>query len=292
MADLIKTILVPTDFSEAADAALFSAATFAKKLQSKLILLHVVDIPGYGSFQLKNEVSGTNLEEIASTVAVDRLKRYQTHPQLKGVNLLTKVSSGKVYRTILHEAEKSQVDLIIMGTEGHTGMDKFLMGSNTKKVVQISDIPVLTLKDPIKIKDVKNIVFASSFNQEYSFTFPMIYQFMELFKAKLHLLKVITPSDFESSKFSNNTIKSFASDFLLENYEMHTINAYNIEEGISWFCQQHDIDMIFMETHGRKGLAHLLVGSHTEKMGQKYQFPLFSVKMVDVKKPRGVIFPD
>lgn len=292
MADLINTILVPTDFSESAEAAVQSAATFARKLQAKLILLHVVDVPGYGSFQLKSEVSGPSLEEIATNVAMERLKRFKNTPELKGVNLITKVSSGRVYQTVLRESEKHQVDLIIMGTHGHTGLEKWLLGSNTKKIIQLSKIPVLSLKEPIEIKNIKNVAFASSFNQEYSFSFPMIYQFMELFKAQLHLVKVITPGDFETSEYSKNTIENFAADFNLQGHQMHTVNAFSIEEGIEWFCEEYHIDMVFMATHGRKGLAHLFSGSHTEKMGQKHPFPIFSVKMMEVKSPKGVIFPD
>jgi len=73
MSDLIRKILVPTDFSEAADVAVNTAANFARKLNAKLILLHVVDIPEYGSFYLKDDLQRTSLEEIAYNTAQTRL---------------------------------------------------------------------------------------------------------------------------------------------------------------------------------------------------------------------------
>jgi nucleotide-binding universal stress UspA family protein len=166
------------------------------------------------------------------------------------------------------------------------------MGSTAQKVVQLSAVPVLTIKEYLGIDKIKNIVFASSFNQEYSFSFPVLYQFMELFKAKLHLLKVITPRDFEPTYYSKRTIEDFASEFLLHDYQLQIVNAHTIEEGIEWFCNENKIDLVFMTTHGRKGLPHLLSGSHTEKIGQKYSFPVFSIKMIKIQTPKGVIFPD
>lgn len=293
MVDIIRTLLVPTDFSKYAEAAVDTAAIFARKLQAKLILLHVVDIPGYGGFQLEDDLASTSLEEIATNAATERLNRLRNSSKFKGINLEIRHSVGKVHSMILAECQNAHADLIIMGTHGLTGIDRLLLGSNTKKVVKLSDTPVLTLKESLNIKDVKNVAFASNFNQEYSISFPKIYQFMDLFKAKMHFLKVITPSDFETTAHSTKTIKDFADDFLVkDNYQVQIVNAFTVEEGLDWFCHEYHIDLLFMATHGRRGLAHLLFGSHTERMGQQHSFPVCSIKMVKAKTPRGVIFPD
>ena len=281
MSDPIRTILVPTDFSTFSEAAVQTAASFAGALQAKLILLHVVDVPDYGSFRLKGKAHGINLKDIAESTALEMLKRIKQSTDFKGINLQTKVSNGLAYQTVIDESKKCKADLIVMGTHGHTGFDK-LLGSTTRRVIRLSQIPILSVKEPLDIKNIKNIAFASSFNQEYSFSFPFIYQFMEMFHAHLYLLKVITPKDFEPTYYSQKIIKDFAEDFQIDDYTPQIVNADSIEKGLEWFCSENKIDLLFMATHGRKGPTHWISSSHTEKMSQQYSCPVFSIKMMKV----------
>jgi nucleotide-binding universal stress UspA family protein len=292
MSDVISKVLVPTDFSESADAAVNTAASLAKKFSSKLILLHIIDLQDFGDVNLKSHDNGTSLEEIATNLAKDRLATLGRSPSLQGVNLEVKIRVGKVYNTILGESQEESADLIVMGTHGLTALEKLLIGSNAKRIVQLSQVPVLVVKEDLLMENVKSLVFASNFNQEYTLSFPKVFQFMELFGAKIHFLKVITPGDFEPTAYSQKIIKDFAASFMVTDYQHQIVNAYSIEEGIQWYCQEYDIDMVFMATHGRRGFSHFLSGSHTETLGIRSPFPVFSIKMIKAKTPRGVIFPD
>ena len=286
MSDPIRTILVPTDFSTFSEAAVQTAVSFTRALQTKLILLHVVDVPDYGSFKLRGKAGDINLQDIAESTASEMLKRIKQSPELRGLNLQIKVRKGLAYQTVVDEGKKCKADLIVMGTHGHTGFDK-LLGSNTRRVVRLSQIPVLSVKEPLDIKNIKNIAFASSFDQEYSFSFPSIYQFMEMFHAQLYLLKVITPEDFEPTYYSQRVIKEFAEDFQIDDYILQIVNADSIEEGLDWFCIENKIDLLFMTTHGRRGLTHWISSSLTEKMGQHNSCPVFSIRMTKVRKSKG-----
>jgi nucleotide-binding universal stress UspA family protein len=290
MSEIINKILVPTDFSETADSAVKTAIGLARKFKARLVILHVIDFLGYGSLLFEDDLQKP--EEAAKAKAMERLDEWKSSTETQDIDLKITVRTGRVFRTILAESEHQQADMIVMGTHGLKGFDNLLEGSNTRRVVNLSRVPVLTVKDHLKPESVKNIAFASSFNQEYSLTFPSIYQFMESFRAKLHLLKVITPKEFEPTYYSNKIIKDFASSFLLADYQLHLVNAYTIEDGIDWACKEYNIDLLFMATHGRMGFAHLWAGSHTEKFGQQSSIPVFSIKMVKAKIPRGVIFPN
>jgi len=292
MSDLINKILVPTDFSKSAHAAVEAAASLAKKLKAELLLLHVTDLPGYGSFQLEEDYQSVNVEQLAGKIAEEKMEALLSESFLKGVKVDTLIRLGKVYRTILKEAAEQGADMITMGTHGLSGFDKFILGSNTEKIVQLSELPVLTLKDPINMAGIKNIVFASNFYDEVSLSFPTIYQFIELFKAKLHLLKVITADSFEPTYYSKKLMEDFAESFLLKGVTFDIVNDRTIEEGIDRYCREHQIDLIAMTTHGRKGMAHFLSGSLAEQVGQTTSFPVLSMKMTKAKVPVGVIFPD
>ena len=220
------------------------------------------------------------------------METLQSEPFLQGIRHETSIQLGKVYKTILNAVKEHGVDMIIMGTHGLSGFDKFIMGSNTEKVVQLAEVPVLTIKDPIDISSIKNIVFASNFYDEVAISFPAIYQFVELFEAKLHLLKVITPESFEATHYSKRLMEDFAKSFVLKDYSINIINDRTVEEGIDQFCQDNKIDLITMSTHGRRGMSHFLAGSVTEQVGQKISTPVLSMKMTKVKVPTGVIFPD
>lgn len=290
MSTLINRILAPTDFTVNASAAIETAADLAREFDAALTLLHVVDIPSYKGIFFEGEIHTP--DEMARQFAMDQLSELKEQAMFAGLEVQVEVISGRIYKTIIEEAEKIKADLIVMGAHGLTGLEQLILGTNARRVVHLASMPVLTVKSPLKIKKIKKVAFASSFNQEYAFSFPSIYQYIEAFNARINLVKVITPGDFESTWFSLKTINDFASSLNLNHYTPHIVNASTVESGLSWFCREYQIDLLFMPTHGRSNLTRIWSGSHTGKMGQEYTVPVFSLKMIKVKKPSGVIFPE
>jgi len=268
MSSLVNTILVPVDFSSFSKEAAKTAVSFASKLQADILLLHVMDVVDYGSFKLAKESSGEgggdSFQDLTEKIAIETLEQFVQSLDAQGVKIKTKISTGKVHRKILEESEKTGVDLIIMGTHGCSGIDN-LLGSTTRRIIRFSEVPVLWIHDELRFDDIKRIAFASSFNQEYTFSFPTIYQFMEIFDAE---------------------------EFLIEDYQLQLINDVSVEDGLEWFCMERGIDLLFMTTHGREGLSRWLARSHTETTGQRGGCPVFSLRMMKVETPKGVIFPE
>jgi nucleotide-binding universal stress UspA family protein len=83
--------------------------------------------------QAKAEAYGTDLVERVA----DRFGDVQTR---------TEVRSGNPHETILDYTDEHDIDLVVMGTHGRTGLDRYLLGSVTEKVVRTSDVPVLTVR--------------------------------------------------------------------------------------------------------------------------------------------------
>lgn len=288
MSSAINNILVPTDFTKYGTAAVETAASFARAFNAKLILMHVIDLPSYASILFDENQTP---DQMTSAFAIDQLKLIQQDQRLHGMEVEICVEAGKIFHCIVQKAQETKTDLIIMGAHGLTGLEQLVLGTNARRVIHLSSVPVLTVKESIDIEKVRNIAFASSFNQEYAYSFASMYQYIELFKTTLNLVKVITPKDFESTAFSKKTIDDFASSLNLSEYQTHIINDNSIEEGLSWFCKQEKIDLLFMLTHVVEGQG-LLHRSYAERMGQFYSVPVFSLKMIEIKEPHGVIFPD
>jgi len=140
--DMYDTILVPTDGSEPAGAAVAHAVDLAASSGATLHALSVVDSAAYASLDVSSEQvleglearAGAATETIAETAAD------------AGVEAVTEVSVGSPHEQITDYAEAVDADLIVMGTHGRTGLDRVLLGSVTERVVRAAPCPVLTVR--------------------------------------------------------------------------------------------------------------------------------------------------
>jgi len=148
MIDLHR-ILVPTDFSKHSQNALLYAAAFAEKFGAELYLLHVVqDLAVFIPDMITVAPPPTpSLEQLSSAAraAFDRLIKEN---QLQHLKIQREVREGTPFYEIIRFAKETEIDLIVMGTHGHTGLVHVLMGSVSEKVVRKAPCPVLTVRHP------------------------------------------------------------------------------------------------------------------------------------------------
>lgn len=137
-----KHILCPYDYSLSSDEAAKMAASIARESGSKLTLLHVEETPlAYGA-----GFGGYIPPRPESAAVVDKLR--QAMPMFEGVDCYHNVVSGTPSEEIVRFAEEHHVDLIVIGTHGHTGLAHLLMGSVAAAVVRRAHCPVLACKQP------------------------------------------------------------------------------------------------------------------------------------------------
>jgi universal stress protein A len=141
----ITRILVPTDFSADADDAFEYALELARKFDASVHLLHVVEDPlaaGMWSSEIYTaELAGLQVNLVRDAEA--RLRR--SVPENAG-SVFTEVRTGNAAKAILEAARDGNVDLMVMGTRGRTGIAHVVMGSVAERVVRLAPCPVLTLK--------------------------------------------------------------------------------------------------------------------------------------------------
>ncbi len=274
----MKRILVPTDFSEHAEDALKVAAQIAKKNNSELILLHMLELP-----QQSNDavLGGTSIPEtmLFMKKANETLDEVASREYLEGIPVTEIVKMDKPIHGIMQISKDYDIDLIIMGSHGASGVEELLIGSNTEKVVRNSEIPVLVIKKSIPNFNASDIVFASDFSEEAKKPFEKLLNFTRLFDSKLHLVTICTPNSFKPTHVSEKAMADFVAEFNITNYTTQIYNDTNIEKGIINFSNRINADVIGMCTHGRTGFAHFFNGSISEGLVNHAVKPVITLKI-------------
>lgn len=272
----MKTILVPTDFSDHALYALKVAARIAKKINAQIKIVHVSNLPlaGYKHYHYYDKI----YKELKANVEyqMEELTRLDF---LKGIDVEDHIVSFIAMWEIIKDERFKNSDLIVMGSHGKSGFSKVFIGSNTEKLVRQADQPVLTIKNELKSFVIKNIVFASNFFEESYSVFEKIKFFADLYDSHIHLLKVITPKEFEPTPVSRKLLDRFIKKFDLKNFSVNIYNSQSIETGIIEFSDEVNADLIALETHGRTGLSHLINGSLAEDIVKHEAKPILSIKI-------------
>jgi nucleotide-binding universal stress UspA family protein len=147
MIDLHR-ILVPTDFSKHSDNALTYAAAFAEKFHAELYLLHVVQdlsvfVPeaaiAVPSMPPVEQLTAAVRETLERVIEKNKLRRFTVHAEVR---------EGSPFYEIIRFAKEQEIDLIILGTHGRSGLAHVLLGSVAEKVVRKAPCPVLTVRHP------------------------------------------------------------------------------------------------------------------------------------------------
>jgi nucleotide-binding universal stress UspA family protein len=139
--DMYDDILVPTDGSDGARRALEEAIELAAQFDATVHSLYVVDTTAAYSDGAYGEVIDS-FEAIGAETTDDAVERAGA----AGVDAVGAVELGTPHRTILDYVDEHGVDLVVMGTHGRTGLDRYLLGSVTEKVVRLADPPVVTVR--------------------------------------------------------------------------------------------------------------------------------------------------
>jgi nucleotide-binding universal stress UspA family protein len=134
-------VLVPTDGSACAEAAAERAIDLATETGAALHAVHVVDLG-----VIHDDVDAGAVLDALEATGEQALQRVIGRAEETGVSTVeASVLSGRPHRAIVDYAAEYDVDLIVMGTHGRTGLDRYLLGSVTERVVRLSDVPVLAV---------------------------------------------------------------------------------------------------------------------------------------------------
>ncbi len=145
----INHIMLATDFSESVQAATDLAIQFASKFAARLTLLHVFDAPSYvGAF---GDVYFAVPADQGKRVRADAdraLAQLAERATAAGITTETLVVEGTAHQGILAAAQSRNIDLIVLGSHGRTGLKHMVLGSVAEDVVRVATCPVVTVRSP------------------------------------------------------------------------------------------------------------------------------------------------
>lgn len=278
----MKRILVPTDFSPKAENALKVAADVAKRFGYEIYVLHMLEMPLHLlTDNFVNDNQNPPEAVLFMKMAHKRFKKLLDKAYLKDIHVQETVEFTNAFEGIIDNVDKYNIDMIIMGSNGASGMEAVFVGSNTEKVVRYSEVPVLVIKEDIPGFKIHDFIFATDFTPQGRDAFLRAYTFAKTIKARFHLVYINTINTFKTSTEIEEKMKKFLGELERdqENLTLTVFNDKTIEEGVLNFARQTNAQLMGIATHGRKGLAHLLNGSISEDLVNHAKKPVITFKI-------------
>jgi len=146
----IKKVLVPIDFSDYSKSSLRYAVNFAKQFNAEIYLIYVLEPVIYPPDFSMGQIAIPTVNAEWDERAREELENLAKTEIPEGISVKTILKNGKPFLEIIDTATEENIDLIIIATHGHSGVEHILFGSTAEKVVRKAPCPVLTLREPVK----------------------------------------------------------------------------------------------------------------------------------------------
>ncbi|MDW3197650.1 MAG: universal stress protein [Cytophagales bacterium] len=271
-------ILVPTDFSTASFNAFHLARKFANVAQAEIILLHVIEPPS-ASFSSMGESLEKDMEDVFMVKLSGKVeeelqslkKAYHTY------DIRIERDFGDPYTVINDLIQVEKVDMVIMGEKGIHEVDDLFIGSLTDKIVRTSRYPIITVNQTIEDQPIERVLYATDLQEEHPKLINLLKNIQHLFDAKLHIVKVNTRKSYSNDIDTDVAFRKLVDKYGLTDVETHTYNHEDEEDGIIFFADEINADLIAMGIHQKSGLRRLISGGElAEEVAEHSQRPVLT----------------
>ncbi|WP_298541361.1 universal stress protein [uncultured Aquimarina sp.] len=273
----MKNILIPTDFSENSWNSITYALSFFKKVKCNFHLLHVSpyrQVIGSDSFfESKDQV----VEKVTHS------DKEQMRLLLKKIQKLSLNNKHRFYTvnehiffvdTIRKQVEEKNIDFIVMGTKGASGLKEKTIGSNTGDVITKVKCPVLVIPEKATYNNIHEIAFPTDYNIFYKDRIlNTISKVLNLNNAALRVLH-ISKKEQELTDLQKQH-KDFLNDYFEDNAEhsFHFLSNPNIEQAVQCFVESRNIGMITMVAKNLNFFQRILFHPTVEKISYHISIP-------------------
>ncbi len=239
----MKSILVPTDFSECAESATQVAHAIALKSDAHIYFLHMftdywepVHVPQSSDHIIarhpKEGIRRARLEKLVEAAESDGIEASSIFVYDHGTE---KVSDY---------LESYDIDLVVMGTHGIGGLKEWVTGSNAKYVARHSTIPVLVIKSIPENFEINDILFPSTFTHDVSEALQGVVDLADIFRANIQLLYVNLEESPRESGQQEHLLDYFRDQFPSANFYVNAINTNDELWGIGEFIHTYPADIV------------------------------------------------
>ncbi len=273
----MKTILLPTDFSDNSLNAIHYAMKMFKNQTCKFYVINIQRVGSYITDDLMmSNPTGVLYDTVveAAKVSIDKLiaRLVKDYPNEKH-EFISLVDYDNFTDAINQAVLKHHVDLIIMGTKGASGLSKKIFGSNTVKVLQHSDVPVLVIPDECEFSGLQDVAFTTSFQSLYNMTeLRLLDEIIVKNKSKLSVLHVVLENEDPKELFQD--IDFFNEHFEEVSYKMIETNVQDIFNSIQGYITNNDVKLIAMINKKHSFFESLFVHHQAETFAYNVNIPL------------------
>ena len=290
----IKRILVPTDFSQSAEAAVAYAIDTARSFGARIHLIHAYAVPSVAI----GHAGAIGVAEVIGSIrqgASQKLDAVRRTVEAAGLECGMDLSAMSPPDAIAAAARKTRADCVIMGTRGLTGIRHAIMGSTAERTLRTAPCPVLTVHGPAQAPPgiARKILVPTDFSPASVAALEMAVEWggenSEIVVLHAHheagLIKPSTPDDGAAEPSTSAERKAQMDEAVRAVVGDDARVSTRIEEGVSEstailrVAAEPGFDLIVMGTQGRSGLKHLVMGSVAERVLREAKCPTVAIKV-------------
>lgn len=282
-----RKILCPIDFSDGSQQAMHTAIRLAVAGDGELILLHAWEIPALAMSE--NVIPPTVFQQLADAGQRGLATAVREAERL-GARVTSKLLEGPAWRSILDVAS-AEIDLIVLGTHGHTGLSRVLLGSTAERVVRHAHCPVLVVRPHNEPRPFVHALCPTDFGPSARDAVRMAGELVQPGGAGIEVLHVLEVPAAYSGELPPDVIRDIdrRSAGELERIAAELRATTRVPVGtrtrVGWAGAEilraldHDrsIDLVVMGSHGRTGIGRFLLGSVAEKVVRHAHCPVLVV---------------
>ncbi|MEM7655487.1 MAG: universal stress protein [Bacteroidota bacterium] len=275
----LNQLLVPIDFSPASKQAFLYAAGLAHSLQAKLTLLHVHKPGGFEPFVpvlMQQALLANKEEEALEHFAAMELELPAEY--LGTVELDIEMAVGPVLEQIQLCQERIEADLIVMGMRGGNRPFQKLWGSNTTRLIQQTDCPVLAVPEHISFEGINKMVYATNFEQGDIRAVNYLVQLSQILQAKFHCVHIDLHQDGNHALKSNILQEAYAHEVVMDQLEVQAIDGDSVSEGLNTYLAEGEQVILAMLTHDRGLWERLFQSSTTKAFAKQAKVPVLALQ--------------
>lgn len=271
----MKSIIVGTDFSEGSYVALELAVDVANRLQCGILLVWV---------KREKKLFTSDQLEVMTHLAEDKLaelcKKY--NPLMKHGTIHSSILTGKVSTAIAETAQRELAPMIVIGTNGASGFEKYFIGSQAARIVQDSPCPVLTMRQGYNFhKSLERIVCPIRVNANSRQKVPPAATMAKIFGSEVHVLGLLDLKEEESAlrTYMGQSIDYLEKEGVPYHFEIRNYSSYS--DTVLSYADEIKADLVIINTEQDKLISQLFLGTNAQQVVHKSQIPVLCIHPAD-----------
>jgi nucleotide-binding universal stress UspA family protein len=291
----IKKVLCPVDFFPASDAAVKYAAGLAANYDATLHLLHVVTPIPAVSFEYV--IDNSEFVQAMKDRSAEEMNKLVATLKESGVTAKTELCVGDVYDEIRRAIDVVKPDLIVMGTHGRRGVERWLIGSTTEKLLRHSPVPLVTISaaGEKSLTPPRRIMVTTDFSEGTPDALAYAFSVAQENESKLTLLHVVNDGAVDvSGKYRDsliNEVRKQLNDMVPAEARNWCDIVIRVETGVPYriinkVLEDERIDLLVMNIHGKGMLDRALLGSTAERVVRAAGCPVMLIPPLKKKSKR------